>query len=65
MFKIKQILAKYLTPDLLNKLEKETKRRKELELMLEKILYDEKLNLPIGTTLDIFECLHNGEDELN
>jgi len=62
ILKFKLFIAKYVNPDLEKELKKETLRRKELEEMLEKILYNEKLKLPTKTTLDIFECLHKEEN---
>ena len=51
---LKKKIASYVAKDLQEQLNKETEKRKQLEALLGRILYNDNIELPVPIILDIF-----------
>lgn len=60
---LKKKIASYVAKDLQEQLNKETEKRKQLEALLGRILYNDNIELPVPIILDIFELIN--ADEFN
>lgn len=60
---LKKKIASYVAKDLQEQLNKETEKRKQLEALLGRILYNDNIELPVPIILDIFELINS--DEIN
>lgn len=58
---LKKKIASYVAKDLQEQLNKETEKRKQLEALLGRILYNDNIELPVPIILDIFELINTDE----